>query len=51
MQKVVSLVGARPQFIKEVVVNKAVRDANACSHVLAHSVQHHDFNMSGTFLR
>ena len=47
--KVVSLVGARPQFIKESVVNKAVRDTNAWCHVLVHSGQHYDFNMSGTF--
>ena len=47
--KVVSLVGARPQFIKEAVANKAVRDTNAWRHVLVHSGQHYDFNMSGTF--
>ena len=47
--KVVSLVGARPQFIKEAVVNKAVRESNAWRHVLVHSGQHYDFNMSGTF--
>ncbi len=49
MHKIVSLVGARPQFIKEAVVNKAVRDTNAWRHVLVHSGQHYDFNMSGTF--
>ena len=49
MMKIVSLVGARPQFIKEAVVNKAVRDTNAWHHVLVHSGQHYDFNMSGTF--
>ena len=49
MKKVISLVGARPQFIKEAVVNKAVRDTNAWRHVLVHSGQHYDFNMSGTF--
>lgn len=49
MIKVVSLVGARPQFIKEAVVNKAVRESNAWRHVLVHSGQHYDFNMSGTF--
>ena len=47
--KVLSLVGARPQFIKEAVVNEAVRKANAWEHVLVNSGQHYDFNMAGTF--
>ncbi|MDO4988189.1 MAG: UDP-N-acetylglucosamine 2-epimerase (non-hydrolyzing) [Synergistes sp.] len=49
MMKVVSLVGARPQFIKEAVVNNAVRQQNAWQHILVHSGQHYDFNMSGAF--
>lgn len=49
MKKVVSLVGARPQFIKEAVVNAAVRKAGAWDHVLVNSGQHYDFNMAGTF--
>ncbi|MBQ0054837.1 MAG: UDP-N-acetylglucosamine 2-epimerase (non-hydrolyzing) [Synergistaceae bacterium] len=49
MLKVVSLVGARPQFIKEAVLNKAIREKNAWQHILVHSGQHYDFNMSGTF--
>lgn len=47
--KVLSLVGARPQFIKEAVVNEAVRKANAWEHVLVNSGQHYDFSMAGTF--
>jgi UDP-N-acetylglucosamine 2-epimerase len=49
MLKVLSLVGARPQFIKEAVVNEAVRKAEAWEHVLVNSGQHYDFNMAGTF--
>lgn len=49
MNKVLSLVGARPQFIKEAVVNQAVRKADAWDHVLVNSGQHYDFNMAGTF--
>ena len=47
--KVLSLVGARPQFIKEAVINEAVRKVNAWDHVLVNSGQHYDFNMAGTF--
>lgn len=47
--KVVSLVGARPQFIKEAVINHIVQDVIAWTHVLVHSGQHYDFNMSGKF--
>ena len=49
MKKVLSLVGARPQFIKEAVINEAVRNADAWDHVLVNSGQHYDFNMAGTF--
>lgn len=47
--KLISLVGARPQFIKEAIVNQAIRERNAWHHILVHSGQHYDFNMSGTF--
>lgn len=47
--KVISLVGARPQFIKEAVVNRVIRERSAWKHILVHSGQHYDFNMSGTF--
>jgi len=49
LNKVLSLIGARPQFIKEAVINEAVRKANAWEHVLVNSGQHYDFNMAGTF--
>jgi len=46
---VISLVGARPQFIKEAVVNAAVRRRNSWRHILVHSGQHYDANMSEIF--
>lgn len=49
MKKAVSLVGARPQFIKEAVVGAEVRRRGAWNHILVHSGQHYDENMSGTF--
>ena len=51
MKKIVSLVGARPQFIKEAVVGAEVRRRNAWRHVLVHSGQHYDANMSDVFFQ
>lgn len=47
--KIVSLVGARPQFIKEALVGAAIRQSHAWQHVLVHSGQHYDANMSDIF--
>lgn len=49
MKKIVSLVGARPQFIKEAIVGSEARRAGAWNHVLVHSGQHYDANMSDIF--
>ena len=49
MKKVVSLAGARPQFVKEAVVGAEARRRGAWEHVLVHSGQHYDANMSDIF--
>jgi len=49
MKKIISLVGARPQFIKEAVVGAEARRRNAWNHILVHSGQHYDANMSEIF--
>ena len=49
--KIVSLVGARPQFVKEAMLGKAVRESQAWQHVLVHSGQHYDINMSDIFFQ
>ena len=46
---VLSVVGARPQFIKEAVVGAAARRLGAWRHVVVHSGQHYDVNMSDVF--
>lgn len=46
--KILTVIGARPQFVKAAVVSRAVRDADL-SEVLVHTGQHFDPEMSDTF--
>jgi UDP-N-acetylglucosamine 2-epimerase len=48
--KVLSVVGARPQFIKAAPVGKALRAAGH-AEVLVHTGQHYDDGMSAVFFR
>ena len=49
--KLVTVVGARPQFIKAAAVSRTIRDGNATKieEVLVHTGQHYDENMSKVF--
>jgi UDP-GlcNAc3NAcA epimerase len=55
--KIVTIVGARPQFIKAAVISRAIDEQNsrgdspALKEVLVHTGQHHDENMSDVFFR
>ena len=51
MIKIVSIVGARPQFIKAAPVSQALRERPDVSEVLVHTGQHYDDNMSAVFFR
>jgi len=48
-KSVVSVVGARPQFIKMAVVDRALAQEQTLEHVIVHTGQHYDDNMSRTF--
>jgi UDP-GlcNAc3NAcA epimerase len=49
--RILSVVGARPQFIKLAVVCRAVlqREAGSLSHRVLHTGQHYDFEMNDVF--
>ncbi|MCI5156841.1 MAG: UDP-N-acetylglucosamine 2-epimerase (non-hydrolyzing) [Candidatus Electrothrix sp. AUS1_2] len=47
--KIVTVVGARPQFIKTVPLSRALRYFSGVSEILVHTGQHFDKNMSDVF--
>lgn len=51
MLKLLTVVGARPQFIKAAVVSRVIRESfsNQISEHIVHTGQHFDANMSGIF--
>lgn len=49
MKKILTVIGARPQFIKACVVSKAIHESSACEEILVHTGQHFDKNMSDVF--
>ncbi|MEJ2131977.1 MAG: UDP-N-acetylglucosamine 2-epimerase, partial [Gammaproteobacteria bacterium] len=47
--KVLTVVGARPQFVKAAVVSEQLQADEACTEVLLHTGQHYDDDMSRVF--
>lgn len=47
--KIISVVGARPQFIKEVMIQKELKKYPDIIKKLIHTGQHYDYQMSGNF--
>ncbi len=49
MKKILTILGARPQFIKASVVSHAIRSSGRLNEVVLHTGQHFDPNMSAVF--
>lgn len=51
MAKLITIVGARPQFIKAAVISRLLRNTDGLDEILVHTGQHHDDNMSNIFFQ
>jgi UDP-GlcNAc3NAcA epimerase len=49
MKRIITVLGARPQFIKASVVSHAIRSSKKLKEVVIHTGQHFDANMSAIF--
>ena len=51
MKKILTVLGARPQFIKSSMFSRAVKDDPSLEEIIVHTGQHFDSNMSDIFFQ
>ena len=49
MRRILTVVGARPQFVKAAVVSHALKQQHGLEEIMVHTGQHFDANMSSVF--